>query len=340
MAATSIEWTDASWNPLRARDPLTGKTGWHCVHASDGCRHCYAEPINRRFGTTLPYAAPSTARVETYLDEAVLAQPLRWRKPRRAFPCSMTDLFGDWVADAQRDRMFAVMALTPHVTWQIATKRPDRARAYLTDPDLGLRLGARLMEGARGNVGAESWVLELAWNLSLGDHHLPNVWIGCSVEDQKNADARRPAMAQIAEAGWLTWVSYEPALGPVDWTGWEHLRWLVAGGESGPKARIPHPDWIRDTRDWCAAAAVAFFFKQWGRWAPARGEDASFLDHARAGAVYVRRDGSTLRPIDIATMDLLTHDARLMRPFGKKAAGRLLDGVEHSAFPTPLARAA
>lgn len=361
MAATAIEWTDDSWNPLRARDRATGKVGWHCVHASDGCRHCYAEPINRRFGTVHPYAAQSTARVETFLDEAVLAQPLRWRKPRKAFPCSMTDIAGDWVTDAQLDRMFAVMALTPHVDWQIATKRPDRLRAYLATP----WTAQRIAEAAEAIISPQilatpngpdylrlvTAAVQIDYRGSTDDPPrpqglmrwpLPNVWVGCSAEDQRCADARRPAMAAIAAAGWTTWVSYEPALGPVDWTGWAFLRWLVAGGESGPKARPMHPAWARAARDWCATHAIAFFFKQWGAWAP-RG---AWKNHSTPADVEAARGGG--QP-DVAWPDgtiawgtYAEHGGPGMSldRVGKAKAGRLLDGVEHSAFPAVLARAA
>src|SRR5690348_8356514 len=131
-ANSSIEWTDSTWSPIRARNPDDGKTGWHCVKVSPACAHCYAETFNSRRlpngGTGLPYNAHSTA--ETYLDEARLTDPLRWKKPRHIFVCSMTDLFGEWVPEEMIDRVFAVMALTPHHTYQVLTKRPERMRDY------------------------------------------------------------------------------------------------------------------------------------------------------------------------------------------------------------------
>ncbi|MEK9751770.1 MAG: DUF5131 family protein [Rhodospirillaceae bacterium] len=104
-----IEWTDASWTPIRARNRATGKVGWHCEHVSEGCRNCYAERWNRPYGTGLPYKPGHRADVELFLDEQLLTQPLRWRRPRRVFVCSMTDLFADFVPDEWIDRVFAVM---------------------------------------------------------------------------------------------------------------------------------------------------------------------------------------------------------------------------------------
>src|SRR6185295_1326030 len=113
---TKIEWTDATWNPIRARNTKTGKTGWFCTHVSEGCANCYAERINVKPGATggtgLPYKPGHLANgdVELFLDENTLTQPLRWRAPRMVFVCSMTDLFADFVPDEWLDRIFAVMA--------------------------------------------------------------------------------------------------------------------------------------------------------------------------------------------------------------------------------------
>src|SRR3990167_320680 len=114
MGQTSkIEWTDASWTPIRARDKATGKVGWHCEHASDGCRFCYAEIMNRRLGTGHDFRRQDRDKVEIFLDKEMLLNPLRWRKPKRIFVCSMTDLFAEFVSDDMIDRMFAVMAVAP-----------------------------------------------------------------------------------------------------------------------------------------------------------------------------------------------------------------------------------
>jgi protein gp37 len=145
---------------------------------------------------------------------------------------------------------------------------------------------------------------------------LSNVLIGASVESQTYADLRRPPMHAIADMGWRTWVSYEPALDPVDWTGWPFLKWMVSGGESGQDARPHHPDWHRATRDYCAAHGIAYHFKQWGNWAP-----GSVFQETIPSGVYCDFDGT-----------LKTDDERVWH-VPKKSAGRLLDGVEHNGFP-------
>lgn len=330
---SKIEWTDASWTPIRARlkaDPA--RKGWHCEHVSEGCRNCYAETFNRRgLGTGLDYKPGNRKSIDLFLDEAMLAQPLRWKRPRRIFVCSMTDLFADFVPDEWIDRMFAVMAISGrsgtsprgegHV-FQVLTKRPDRMLAYLTDPKRSAFIAHEANKLLRDRGSASRFV-------SHGLLPLPNVWLGVSVEDQARADERIPAL--LAAAAAVRFLSCEPMLGRVDlcehlgiwWnctTGrWVQARpsplhWIIAGGESGPGARPMHPDWARSLRDQCAAApstgsgqGVPFFFKQWGAWLPA-GQVA-----AQTG-LWSPRCGSPL---------LTT----------KKNAGRLLDGVEHSEMP-------
>ncbi|QMI49995.1 DUF5131 family protein (plasmid) [Burkholderia sp. MBR-1] len=161
----------------------------------------------------------------------------------------------------------------------------------------------------------------------------PNVFIGCTAENQEQADLRRPDMQRVAAAGWGTFVSYEPALGPVDWAGWEFLKQLISGGESGPKARPHHPDWHRAARDFAEPRGIAYFFKQHGEWAPGSGDFGA----GRFKTVAIARDGRVVHG---------GHDASayprgassgdgwaMMHRAGKKAAGRLLDGKRHEEFP-------
>src|SRR5258708_16196189 len=122
---SAIEWTDATWTPIRAR---TDNVGWHCEHVSEGCRNCYAEGINRRLGTGLSFKP--ALKPALFLDEKMLLAPLKWKKPRTIFVCSMTDLFADFVRDEWIDRMFAVMALCPQHRFQVLTKRAQRMREY------------------------------------------------------------------------------------------------------------------------------------------------------------------------------------------------------------------
>ena len=279
MGATSkIEWTEATWNPIRARNIRTGKVGWHCEHATTGCEHCYAEAINKRLGTGLPFKPGhlQAGDIELFLDEAMLLAPLRWKKPRKIFVGSMTDLFASFVADAWLDRIFAVMALCPQHTFQVLTKRSMRMREYLSREDLPNRLAwevtAKVMNAWR--PGWKSEAVDGPYRsraiAAFAKWPLPNLWLGVSAERQEEADERIPLLLQTPAA--VRFLSAEPLLGPIDLThtcmpGYSttmsaNLDWVIGGGESGSNARPMHPDWARSLRDQCAAAGVPFFFKQ------------------------------------------------------------------------------
>lgn len=357
MAETSsIEWTDATWNPIAG-----------CSLKSPGCAHCYAMPTARRhelmmaaLGRVSPYAG--LTRVvngkavwtgDMRLVEAALTLPLRWQRPRRIFVNSMSDLFHESVPDEWIDRVFAVMALCPQHTFQVLTKRADRMRAYLTRGPGGGKQDVRnhLAWNVVGNVlrlVAPDWTKEPVdgkWRSraigACGTWPLANVWLGVSAEDQRRADERVPDL--LATPAAVRFVSAEPLLGPIDfhdyfvralnWCG-APLDWIIVGGESGPGARPMHPDWARQIRDACAAAGVAFHFKQHGSWTVAMDREAQDPDW-RADYSHTLNDS---RP-GIAWLNLAGgrgfHGERfhVMRRVGKSAAGRLLDGVEHNGFP-------
>jgi protein gp37 len=265
-----IEWTQATWNPT---------TG--CTRVSAGCDHCYIERTppfriaGRRFDGS---GVGASTGVLLHADR--LSLPLRWRKPRKVFVNSLSDLFHADVPDEFIARVFAVMALAPQHTFQLLTKRHARMRSLLSSRpfadlfnraicdsfdflDSGVRLPVSAIDGAQALIGDRS--------LSP----LPNVWLGVSVEDQHWADIRIPALLNTPAA--VRWISAEPLLGPLklgryvwsepsglpgDWT--RGLDWVVVGGESGPGARPMRWQWARDLRDTCAAAKVPFLFKQAG----------------------------------------------------------------------------
>jgi protein gp37 len=336
---SAIEWTDATWNPIRARNRATGKIGWHCEHATTGCEFCYAEGFNKRLGTGLPFKPGHRDDIEIFLDEEMLTLPLRWKKPRMIFVCSMTDLFADFVPDEWIDKMFAVMALTPQHTYQVLTKRAARMRDYFcSDPRWRNRqivVARNGVAGVRVDFGPMPSILPL-----------PNVWLGVSTERQQEADERIPLLLQTPAA--VRFSSAEPLLGPIDLTQSIYhgeaglsmrgflrnrnepddfhyhaakLDQVIAGGESGPKARPVHPDWIRSLRDQCQAAGASFFFKQWGEWAPVPLSDTAPRLSETMG--FGKHRFPFRQFMDVA-----------MVRFGKKRAGRLLDGVEHNDFPT------
>lgn len=265
MAAnTAIEWTGATWTPIRARDLQTGRIGWFCEHASPGCQFCYAETFNLRLGNRLEFIAQNRDKVEIFLDDEMLRQPLRWKRPREIFVCSMTDLFGSFVPSTLVYPMTAIMVLCSQHTFQVLTKRPDRMAKYFLDSGLGVSVGASLMKAARGDVGQEIAVIDITHKLTVEAKPLSNIWLGTSVEDQRRADERREPMRRLAERGWLTWVSYEPALEEIDWTGWEFIKWMVIGGESGRDARLFNVEWMRSALRFCKKHGIAAFDKQLG----------------------------------------------------------------------------
>ena len=323
---THIEWTDATWNPI---------TG--CSVVSPGCTNCYAMKLAgtrlqhhpSRAGPTVASKAGPVWTGEVRFNEQWLDQPLRWKKPRMIFVCAHGDLFHENVPDEWIDRVFAVMATAPHHTFQVLTKRPERMRDYMADAEVRIQGRLRCVDrfiatGGEHGRGLDAWPLH-------------NVWLGVSAEDQTRADERIPLL--LATPAAVRSVSAEPLLGPVDLTRLEwgadvihgatdalsgvdtclefpgeprpargKIDWVICGGESGPGARPMHPDWARSLRDQCAAAGVAFHFKQWGEW-------VSVSEVEGDGPHHKFPDGATVRRI------------------GKKAAGRHLDGVTHDAYP-------
>lgn len=316
---SSIEWTDATWNPI---------TG--CSVVSPGCTNCYAmklagtrlKHIDSRKGLTRDTKAGPVWTGEVRLNRQWLHQPLDWKKPRRIFVCAHGDLFAENVPDEWILDVFTVMAAGRHHTYQVLTKRADRMRKFLSRRDLLEEIYANWYNFSGEAREVRSWPLH-------------NVWCGVSAEDQKRADERVPDL--LATPAKIRFVSAEPLLGPIDFRYLQpgdppveidglngthgvfrphrgrsaRLDWIIAGGESGTNARPMHPDWARSIRDHCAAAGVPFFFKQWGNYLPGGQVMADGRPWAPAG-------GNNLHAI-------------------KALTGRRLDGLEHNEFPKVLA---
>jgi len=337
---TTIEWTHRpgtkgeTWNPIRARNRATGGVGHYCAHVSEGCRNCYAEAMQGwRFDNPIRFAVQDKAKVDIFLDEKVLAQPLRWRRPRTIFVCSMTDLYGPWVPDEWIDKIKAIEALCPQHTFIELTKRPERMRKYHASPDRWL-----LVEDVAEQLGFSPRELD-AFDWLANQKFLPNVWEGTSVEDHDTAQARIRELQKVPAA--VRWISFEPMLGPIDCTFldrpafWKGIHWAVAGGESGRGARPMHPAWLRWVRERCIAHGIPFFFKQWGAWAPHHPVAGGDLGgDVRSGRVTI------VHPTGQSEIEVFTASGRntipgshFMERVGKKAAGRLLDGVEWSMWP-------
>ncbi len=263
-----------------------------------GCLNCYACACAARDlpGMRSPTSGKAFARRtangprwtgKVELIPSKLDEPLRWRKPCRVFVNSMSDLFHEALSDQDIERVFAVMGIAERHTFQVLTKRPERMRSFI---------GSRPRDGMK----PERAVILTELGPRAGVHYslpwpLPNVWLGVSVEDQATADERIPLLLQTPAA--VRFVSYEPALGPVDFAqylpdeqiGGVHLEtwldWIIYGGESGPGARPNNIAWARGTRDQCAAAGGAFFCKQFGadvRWNGVGGGSLPLWEAARA----------------------------------------------------------
>jgi len=323
-----IEWTESTWNPT---------TG--CTKVSQGCKHCYAERDWTRLVHLPAYQGRAFTDVECHPER--LDQPLRWKRPRRVFVNSMSDMFHESVPDGFIDRVFAVMALAKQHTFQVLTKRPRRMLDYCKT--LGKHNGIDRVSIAAQQMSSKTGFL---WHKGDVGWNLPNVHLGVSVEDQATADERIPLLLQTPAA--VRWISAEPLLGPVDiqlsinrvpWRiggGDAGLHWVVTGGESRPKARPTHPDWFRSLRDQCKAAGVPFLFKQWGEWQIASIENGHYdCNMAMNSAHWIHIDGAITKPSclreDIPTA--ISCKAYAMIKVGKARAGRLLDGVLHDEYP-------
>jgi len=307
---SKIEWLarpgtiPASWSPIQ--DVIKGPSGrgYHCTKCSPGCEHCWAESMNKRFGNGLPF---DDRPVEFELMQDVLEKPLHWRKPRTVAVQLMGDFMHRAISSAFQFQVLHMIGQCPKHTFLILTKRAEQL-AF--------------------------------WEEVCGWTPYPNLWLGVTVCNQEEADEKIPRLLQIPAA--VHFVSIEPMLGPIRLTalgdgswydregadqydalcglaywgtdgdvglgGGPHLDWVILGGESGPKARPMHPDWVRQIQIECHLAHVPFFFKAWGEWKP---EDRG----GGFGNIHMWDDGS------------------FSYKSGKARAGHLLDGKEYHEWP-------
>ncbi len=331
---TSIEWTrgddgtpGATWNPIRG-----------CTKVSPGCDNCYAETlVNGRLKHQHPGGFEQVMLLPDRLD-----QPLRWRRPRRIFVNSLSDLFHESVPDIYLSQVFDVMERASHHTFQVLTKRHGRMRSYVTARMARKREYADKFADCPTEEMRNSPAAKDA--RERADRPPSNIWLGVSVEDQKWADIRIPALLETPAS--VRFISAEPLLGPIDLRGHlnghcaehdfpggfciqrhhpgvEHLHWVIAGGESGPGARPMHPDWARQLRDHCQAAGVPYLFKQWGTWAP---NGHWGWGNGGPNTIY-------LKPYLPRPDRMHEAEGYSLSRVGKKAAGRVLDGRTWDEMP-------
>lgn len=269
---SDIEWTDATFNPW-----------WGCTKVSPACTNCYAAVLAPRYGHDV--WGPKAARRK--LSDTHWRGPLGWNakakaagERRRVFCASMADVFEDrHDLDGERERLWTLIEQTPHLDWQLLTKRPQ----HISDM--------------------------VPW----GENWPTNVWIGTTVENQAMAKERLPHLVELPAA--VRFISAEPLFSKLNLRRWiGDIDWVITGGESGVRARVPNPAWFQNLRDQCIEAEVPFFFKQWGEWAP-----------------YRRKAGSDAR-IEQAL------DGTAMQRVGKKKAGRRLDRRIWSQYPVARRR--
>ena len=244
MSESAIEWTDSTWNPVAG-----------CSLMSAGCTNCYAMQMARRLeamgvekykGLTRKSGSRNVWKGVVHEDHKSLEIPVRWKKPRKIFVNSMSDLFHPSVSTEFIAKVWSVMEQTSRHSYQILTKRPDRMAE--------LSMSGRLAE-------------------------LPNVWLGTSVEDESVVN-RIEELREVPTA--IKFISFEPLIGSVGSIDLTEIDWAIVGGESGPGARPIREAWIDEVHDTCRRYGTAFFFKQWGAW----GKDNKRRSKKQNGRTY------------------------------------------------------
>ncbi len=217
---SSIEWTTHTFNPW-----------WGCTKVSDGCKFCYAETLSHRYG----HDVWGVGKERRLMSDTYWKQPAKWNaaaksagQRSRVFCASMADVFEEQAPEGQRERLWQVIRETPHLDWQLLTKRPH------------------LIAGLLPNDWGTGW---------------PNVWLGTSIEDARVVERVQQLKSVAAVVHFL---SLEPLIGPLPNLPIEHIEWVIVGGESGPGARRMAPEWVRGIKQQCLDSGTALFFKQVG----------------------------------------------------------------------------
>jgi protein gp37 len=342
MKNSNIEWTDHTFNPW---------TG--CAKVSPGCANCYAESWAKRSGIVKWNGPRRRTSASNWnqphkWDREACAGPLPGDDPLRrprVFCASLADWLDnevpiEWLAD-----LLALIHQTPNLDWLLLTKRPQNWLPRLEEVTHFAMFSkahhALLPFLARWHPAHDS-----AGGVTGSPIPPANVWIGTTVEDQTRADERIPHLLRIPAR--VRFLSCEPLLGHVDLAIGDpkhrtaesyhaEIHWVIAGGESGPGARPMHPEWARSLRDQCAAAGVAFHFKQWGEWEPGEiaPNGATYYISAATGKIlqYTSRSMRSPERVNFGTHSDPYSGPITAQRVGKKSAGRLLDGIEHNAFP-------
>jgi protein gp37 len=275
--------------------------GTFCTRISPGCTHCYASTINKRFGNGLEFTVPNLEKIEFFIDERILAEPLKQKKPCTIFVGDMFDLFHEAIPQIMIAQVLWTAVQAKWHTFQFLTKRAERMMNEFKSAEYGF---AQAMP--------------------------PHIWAGVSVEDQQRACERIPFLQGTPAA--VRFLSVEPQLEEVR-PALREISWVICGGESGQQARPMHPNWARSLRDQCQAANVSFFFKQWGEWQPH--PDPPDRNGDYHGGLFLLPTGKSGHPLgNIGNQgDWWEGRAQAMDRVGKKKAGAMLDGREWREFP-------
>jgi len=314
MQETSIAYLTHTWNPLAMK----------CTRVSPACDYCWHLAMANRLAhnpNISPVARAAYAgETGPLLIESRLGEPLKRKKPAIIGVQFMGDIFHENVKDEHIARIWQAMFYAKQHTFLVLTKRPGRMLNFVSHLATDTRDGKPQFFHTVKPHPALRFIAD-------------NIWLGVTVENQATADERRADFEAVPAA--VKFVSYEPALEPIDWSGWEFVDWFISGGETGPGARPSHPDCHRVTRDFCIENDKSYFFKQHGEW-----KNIDYIDGMtppRLGGSYAVAFNKSVEYLGIeryATKQLSElPEAQLTRRIGNKRAGNLLDGVEWQQMP-------